>query len=837
MGLAKYRQKRKFAETPEPSGKVKGSSKQLQFVIQKHDATRLHYDLRLEMDGVMLSWAVPKGPSLNPSDKRMAMQVEDHPMDYNTFEGTIPQGNYGAGTVMVWDRGTYGTIDGGPYEQQRKELKHGYQSGDFKFRLHGEKLSGTWVLVKTKGYGKNSWLLIKKEDDAASKADVTNKDRSVKTGRTMHQIAKGAAAKGQVWESNRQTDEAAPPKGVKRNVTDVKPMLAKLVDAPFDRAGWLFETKWDGYRAVAEVKRQGKPKLYSRNGVSFVDDYPPVVKALQQLGHDAVLDGEVVVLDRSGRSSFQKLQDYRRSGKGDIRYAGFDLLALDGYDIRKFTLRDRKELLKELISGVKGLVYSDHVEQHGVKAFEQAVKKGEEGIIAKDATSPYRDGSRGGEWLKVKSVRRQEAVIGGFTQGRGSRKGFGALLLGVYDGDDFVYIGHTGSGFDEATIKELHPQLQKLTRKSSPFSEEPKPNMPVTWVSPQLICEVKFQEWTNDGHLRQPIYLGVREDKHPKEVQREGAEAPVTAAKNVPDEQAVKVDRHVLKLTHLNKVFWPDEDLAKGDLIAYYDQVAETILPYLKDRPESLNRHPNGINGKSFYQKDVKDLPPSWVKTQLVYSESNQKNINYLVCQDRATLLYLANLGCIELHPWHSRVKALEKPDYLLIDLDAKTASFRQVVEVAQAMRELLQKIDVPSYPKTSGKSGLHICVPLGARYDYEQAKQFTEILMHFVHAQLPEVTSLERKPDKREGQIYLDYLQNRHGQTMAAPYCVRPVSGAHVSAPLSWDEVDQSLDPADYTIRTMNDRIRDVGDLWQPVLGKGIALKQALTKLEKLID
>lgn len=829
MGLTTYRRKRRFPGTPEPEGKSKKTGRQLRFVVQKHHASRLHYDFRLELDGVLKSWAVPKGPSLNPRDKRLAMMVEDHPFDYRTFEGTIPKGNYGAGTVMVWDEGTYEAYQEPHPAKGLKALRQGLQAGDLKFTLRGTKLKGSYALVRTKGRGDNSWLLIKKTDDHAAEGDVTFHDRSALSGRTLEEISEGAEGRKKVRHSNRGF---APSVGTDPMPKQVKPMLATLVDAPFDREGWVFETKWDGYRAIAEAK-EASVKLYSRNRIDFTGQFAPVTEILKSLGYDAVLDGEVVVLEK-GRSSFQALQNYRRTGKGKLTYAVFDLLYLDGHDIRGFPLRDRKDLLCRLVKGIDGLHYSSHIEHDGIKAYRKASKSGEEGIIAKDAESPYVN-RRSGNWLKMKTSLRQEAVIGGFTAPRGSRRKFGSLLLGVYDGSELRYIGHTGGGFDDASLSGVHAQLKPLARKTSPFSATPKANAPVTWVKPEVLCEVKFQEWTGDGHMRQPVFLGLREDKPPRmAVKEEPAKAEtVTGTGDKPaQEQALQLDGHRLKLTNLSKTFWPDEGHTKGDVIAYYREMAGTVLPYLKDRPQSLNRHPNGIDGPSFYQKDMADTPPPWVKTRPIYSESNDKDLNWLVCQDEATLVYLANLGCIELNPWHSRLRKLDHPDYLLLDLDAKDVGFESVIKVAREVRKVLEEAGVESYPKTSGKSGLHVCLPLGGKYGYEQSKQFARLLVTLAHERLPKLTSLERSPEKRKGLIYLDYLQNRRGQTMAAPYALRPVPGATVSTPLRWEEVKKGLDPQSYTIKTIHKRLERTGDLWKGVLGPGIDLGKCLDRM-----
>ena len=860
MGLSEYKQKRSFKQTPEPAGKKGKARGKLRFVVQKHAASRLHYDFRLELDGVMKSWAVPKGPSLNPADKRMAMMVEDHPIEYNDFEGIIPEGNYGAGTVMIWDEGTYHAYETKDPKESHRILKAGLAKGDFKFTLQGKKLKGNFVLVKTKGWGAskgkdNAWLLIKKADQGASEEDVTAEDRSVRSKRTLEEIAARAAAEGKVYGKAAKPKERAPAKvkvtGSRKGALprSVKPMLATLVKEPFDRAGWLFEIKWDGYRALSQVSG-GKVKLYSRNGQDFTDKYQPLAVELAGLGHDAVLDGEVVVVDANGKSSFQKLQQYHQTGQGDLRYFAFDLIHLDGHDLTKLPLIKRKEILQQLIEGLDIVQYSDHVADKGQQFFEAAVQQELEGIIAKNGDSPYTMARRTPDWLKIKTHRRQEAVIGGFTQPRGSRKQFGALVLGVYEArppkgrasDGLVYIGHTGTGFGQKLLEDIHAKLKRKVRKTSPFQDEPKTNTPVTWVKPELVCEVEFTEWTADGHLRHPAFVGLREDKPAGEVRREREAATDAVVKEVDSEQLsapaeteVKIGSARVKLTKQDKVFWPKEGYTKGDVVAYYRGVSELILPYLKGRPQSMNRHPNGIDGQNFYHKDVSSQPPPrYVKTTKIFSEHNDKELEWIVCDNEATLAYLANLGCIELNPWHSRLRKLEKPDYLLIDLDAKTCGFAAVIEVAKAVKKTLDRLGVDSYPKTSGKSGLHICLPLGAKYDYEQSKQFAEILMRFVHRELPELTSVERNPDKRQRQVYLDFLQNRKGQTMAAPYSLRPVPGATVSTPLEWSEVRKGLDPHKFTIKTIAARLAKKGDLWEGVLGKGINLRAALKKLEE---
>lgn len=908
MGLQAYYNKRKFSDTPEPKGTVKkAAAKKLKFVIQKHHASHLHYDFRLELDGVLKSWAVPKGPSLNPNDKRLAMMVEDHPYEYKDFEGIIPKGNYGAGTVMIWDEGTCEAIETDNREEEEKVLKQGLHKGNLKFRLKGKKLNGEFALVKLKNKQDNSWLLIKKADEFATDEDVTNLNRSVISDRSLEEIKAEAEKEGKVWRSNRNSDdtpkkEAEQPlpklatiKGVHKGKMphNIKPMLATLVDEPFSKPDWLFELKWDGYRAIAEVNNDDV-ELYSRNLLSFKSKFPEVIDALSTLNINAVFDGEVVVLNEEGKSDFSLIQKYQSTGIGDIRYYVFDILFLDGYDLSHLPLLRRKEILQNTLKNNEIIKYSDHVLEDGITLYNFAEEHGLEGIIAKNAKGEYKAGARSKDWLKIKTHMRQEAVIAGFTEGRGGRKHFGALVLGVYEGDELKYIGHTGGGFNDKKLQEMIGKLKPLIRKASPFKEIPKTNSSVTWVKPTLVCEVSFHEWTSEGIMRQPIFVGLREDKPAKDVKREkqlkteqAVEAPDSTrslkvihkrskAEEVPEsktettkpatkkkavtkksvakttskskpskiagisiengiDQKVMVEGHELSFTNLNKVYWKKEGYAKLDLINYYDQIADYILPYLKDRPESLRRNPNGIAGKSFFQKDVKDMPPDWIKTEMIFSESNDKDIKYLICQNRATLLYLANLGCIELNPWHSRVGSLDYPDYLIIDLDPHEISFEKVIEAALIVKDVLDELKIPSYCKTSGSSGLHIYVPLGAKYDYDQAKNFAHVLVSLMHQRSASFTSLERSPAKRRRKVYLDFLQNRFGQTIAAPYCVRPKPGATVATPLHWEEVKKGLSPSQFTIRNILDRLKDTGDILKPIMGKGIDMEKILKKIESL--
>jgi bifunctional non-homologous end joining protein LigD len=883
--LTKYKDKRKFDKTPEPEGKVEKSKGTLRFVVQKHDASHLHYDFRLEMEGVLKSWAVPKGPSLNPEDKRLAMMVEDHPLEYGKFEGIIPEGNYGAGTVMVWDEGTYHALETpGTEEAGEKALLKGLKSGNIKFVLEGTKLKGEFTLVKIRSNTSkgNEWLLIKKKDKHASAKDVTAKDKSVLSKRSLMQIQQQSGTGKSVWHSSRIKGKEEPLKKKVPELRDkalpqylsheVAPMLATLVDKAFDSDQWLFEVKWDGYRAIAEVN-QHDVNIYSRNKLSFNEAFSQVAEALKSLSIDAVLDGEIAALDKNGFAKFQLLQNFKRTGIGNIVYYVFDLLSLNGKDLRDLPLLERKKLLQNIIPENHIIRYNDHVIADGIAFYEASVKQDIEGIIAKRITSIYSEGIRTKDWVKIKTHKRQEAVIAGYTKARGGRKFFGALVLGIYKNKKLVYAGHTGGGFTQALLKETFQALTPLIRPTCPFEEVPKTNMPVTWVEPKLLCEVKFQEWTDDGHMRVPIFLGLRTDKNPTEVKAENEapiekilkekkpaaspkknkktrvekeEAPKKKKENSPSPQSkslklpgetneaiVSVDGHSLKITNLKKLYWDDPAYTKQDLIEYYDKIAPIILPYLKDRPENLKRNPNGYKDPGFFQKDMPETLPDWIETIKIYSESNDEYLNYMVCQNKASLLYMANLGCIELNPWLSRKKSIGNPDYIVIDLDPQDVGFDEVMETALCVKSVLDKAGVTGYPKTSGSRGIHIYIPLGAKYDYDQARQFAEVIASFTHGLLPDLTSMERSPAKRKHKVYLDFLQNRTGQTLAAPYCVRPRAGATVSTPLLWSEIKPGLSPAMFDIKNIFKRIEKKGDLFKEVLTGNTDVSFALKKLQ----
>ena len=906
MALQEYKKKRSFSKTPEPVG-GRSNGSELHFVVQKHDATRLHYDFRLEMGGVLKSWAVPKGPSTDPAVKRLAMMVEDHPYDYRNFEGIIPEGNYGAGTVIVWDEGTYEPIEplDGKKAQEKYLLKE-LRSGSVKVILHGKKLKGEFALVKTKGMEENAWLLIKHRDKYARETDITKKDKSVISGKTIAKMEKTPEkiyGKKTIKPGTTEKDKATAAKAIKKATAPVKktakktvqkkspdlngapkaafpktvsPMLARLVDKPFDAPGWQYEIKWDGYRAIARMNKK-EHELISRNNKSFNEKFYPVYKAIQQWGIDAVVDGEVCVLNEKGMANFGSLQNWRSEADGDLIYYVFDILWLNGHDLQDLELQQRRDILRELIPADGIIRMSENFDTSATEFLAAAAEMGLEGIIAKKADSVYRQGQRGDEWLKIKSNKRHEVVIGGYTKNTGSGKLFSSLLVGVYEKSKLIYTGKIGTGFTEAMQKEMMTQFKPLIIKTPPFESEPdinkpsrfRPNPPhaaAVWLKPQLVCEVSYTEMTSDGVMRHPSFEGMREDKPAKNVQAETAAEttdivpPKKAAEkiarankqqastkkllvpvkdsgrktllNPTDETQVrKINGIELKFSNLDKIYWPKEKYTKRDMLNYYYQIAPFILPYLKGRPQSLNRFPNGIDGESFYQKDVKGKAPEWVETFPYTSEGEKKE--FMVATDDASLLYMANLGCIEMNPWSSTTKNPENPDWCILDLDPDTNTFDQVIETALVIKDVLHDLGVEGFPKTSGSTGIHIYIPLKAKYTYDESQLFARLIAGIAQQTLPKFTSIERPTAKRKGKIYIDFLQNRNQATLAAPYSLRPKPGATVSMPLHWEEVKKGLKMKDFTIENALARVRENGDIFKGVLGKGANIKQALKKME----
>jgi bifunctional non-homologous end joining protein LigD len=627
-------------------------------------------------------------------------------------------------------------------------------------------------------------------------------------------------------------------------------MLAKPFDKAFDDEDWIFEIKWDGYRAIADLSHD-IPLFYSRNGISFLSKFEKVTKDFSLQQHKMILDGEIVAYDEHGKPNFQLLQQIGDHPNLALTYQVFDLLWLNGHSTEELPLLQRKELLKEALIETDIIKYCDHIPEKGIDFFKQMKKMQLEGMIAKKAGSLYVENHRTIDWLKIKFTNTDEAVICGFTEPRGSRESFGALILGKYIDGKLIYSGHTGTGFNNESLKQLYERLQKLIVKTSPFETVPKTNMPVTWTKPELVCEIKYSEITKDGIYRHPVFVAIREDKEPEDTDSSSDKSTQTIKKSKEmkaktssqkeesqeKEKEITLDKHKLKLTNQDKIYFPKDGITKGDVIEYYQSVASYILPYLKNRPLSLNRFPNGIEDQGFYQKDAGDNMPDWIKTTKVYSESNDKYIDYVYCNDKATLAYLNNLGCIDFNPWNSVLPDLDHPDYLVLDLDpSKKNTFDHVIETALQVNDVLNSVKIKGYCKTSGSTGIHIYIPTGGKYDFDQVKDFAHILMKQVNEKLPKITTLERSLQKRDDKkIYLDYLQNRTGQTLASVYSLRPKEGATVSIPLEWEEVKPGLKPTDFTIHNALERIKEKGDLFKPVLGKGIDMMKVLELLQNI--
>jgi bifunctional non-homologous end joining protein LigD len=829
--LAKYREKRRAGRTPEPFGGevvVGGSS----FVVQKHHARALHWDLRLELDGVLLSWAVPKGPSPNQADKRLAVQTEDHPLEYAEFEGVIPEGEYGAGSMIVWDRGTWSPVED-PHE--------GLEKGKLLFDLHGHKLVGRWTLVKTK-QAPNSWLLIKERDAFMDPQGGTESypDDSIYSGLTVDEFpradqrAEALAARAARLGARQRTVRA----------DDVELMLATAAEEPFTREGWVFELKYDGYRLLAE--RTGRePYLRSRAGHDLTPTFPEIARAVRGLPLEGlVLDGEVVVHDAEGLPSFSRLQRrgrilnptdaLRASVELPATYYAFDLLALEGYDLRGLSLLDRKGLLREVLPTVGPIRYSDHIAAQGEAMYVQVGQMRLEGIVGKKADAPYR-GGRSPHWVKVRTVRVEDFVVVGWTEPKGSRSGFGSLHIAQYDGEDLAYLGAVGSGFTDAELDATMPLLAELEVEACPCTTGAVPKgKGHHWVRPELVVEVRYKELTDQGLARQPSFSRFRTDKPPRECVVEGAAEPdPEPPAHIPAEGERKV-----AYSNLDKVFWPDEGYTKGDLIEYHRSVADWMVPYLEDRPLVMTRYPDGIGGKSFFQKDAPPYAPDWIRRVTLWSEGSERELSYFVAEDLESLLYVINLGTIPLHIWSSRVSSLATPDWCILDLDPKEAPFTHVVEVARTLRGICEEIGLPAFAKTSGSSGIHVLIPLGRRLTYEQSRTLAQLLGRVVVAERTDIATLTRNPKRREGKVYVDFVQNGHGRLLAAPFTVRPLPGAPVSAPLRWSEVTRRLKISAHTIATVPKRMaRLAEDPLAPVLALEPDLLGALERLTHWFD
>jgi bifunctional non-homologous end joining protein LigD len=772
--LSEYRRKRDPKATPEPFGSGQ-RGKQPTFVVQRHDASRLHYDFRLERNGALASWAVPKGVPLEPGGKALAVHVEDHPLEYGKFEGEIPKGQYGGGTVEIWDNGTYELLEEKP-------------NGQLTFELHGARLHGTWSLVPAHMDGKEqNWLLIKRSDD--------------------------------------DDDAALQPAGQQT----YRPMLASLAKSVPHGEGWTYEIKFDGFRALAYI-RGGDCTLSSRNEKDLTGRFAEVAKALVKAvkSPNAVVDGEICRIDPTGRTSFSELQQ----GSGPLVFYAFDLLELDGEPRVDLPLSERKAQLQKLLDKrVTTVAFSEDFDD-GDALFEVAQAQGLEGVIAKRLDSTYKQGKRTRDWLKVKTENNEEFVVTGYTRGGGRRADtFGALVLAVNEGDELRYVGNVGTGFDDAEIDKLLRLLRPLHRDTPPFAVAPK--MPrvrkgdVQWVEPQLVAQVRFGEWTHDDHLRHPAYLGIREDKSAGEVTREQPIADV-----------VRVGKRELRLSNLDKPFWPDEGITKGDLLRYYQAIAPTVLPHIEQRPFTMRRYPDGAYGKAFFQKDAPKHMPDWIPRHRALVSTRDKGrtkkwVEFPVVDDELGLLWMVNMGCIDLNTWYSRVDKPDRPDFCLFDLDpTPEVPWAQTIEVALILKELLDQLGLVSFPKTSGGKGFHVLVPLDRRSTFEQSRAFSEVVAGAIARAHPKLATTEWSKARRRG-VLIDSNQNGEGKTIASVYSVRPKPNAPVSTPLRWDEVNDKLNPSIYTMPVVLERVQSLGDVYAGLLTTRQSLTKALKTLE----
>ncbi len=888
MELEEYREKRNFHRTAEPPPQTEARKGPLVFVVQKHRARQLHYDFRLELNGVLKSWSVPKGPSLNPEAKHLAVMVEDHPLEYATFEGVIPKGEYGAGEVIVWDSGTYSPDEGSRFlfsdrAGAEAQISQGLEKGKLSFFLRGRKLRGSWTLVKIQKREKD-WLLMKHRDEYASPtSDILKEDRSVLSGRTVDEVKVGHLPYSPMPIPNPKEVAGSlliPPPPV------ITPMLASLAEGPFSHPNWIFEPKLDGYRIITHI-RDGNVTLLSRRGNNVTQQYAILVPDLsRQPASELILDGEIIAMDKKGRQCFQCLQQYlssfrqsegRQTGQFPLIYYVFDILYLDGYDLRGATLRSRKELLGGILKTTSQVRLIDYFEREGETVYEAAVNNGLEGVIAKRIESTYEMGRRSRNWLKVKAMHSDEFVIGGYSVAeRGRAQTFSSLLLGYFDDEGrLIFVGHVGSGFDEQTLSKLKSRLDALRTDDCPFSEVPRLNAPTAWVQPQLVAEVKFSEWTQEGRLRIPIFIRLREDKAPGEVHRiEPIATPTLSQKaatdwldsilqqleNPRDTFTIKVEENKIRLNNVDKVLWPSAAthpaLTKRYLLTYLARVSDYFLPHLKDRPLTLSRYPDGIHGEHFYQKHWEHPIPDFVQKVNIHEEEDSTR-EYLVCNNLATLLWLGQLANIEFHTWFSRISThpevlegqtdtdslLDYPDFIIFDLDPYIYSgqepsgaepelnrqgFAKVCEVAFWLKGVLNELSLNAFVKTSGKTGLHIYVPIIRGLNYKAVRSAAEVIGKFLLQKHPREITTEWEREKRTGKVFIDYGQNVRGKTLASVYSPRPTPEATVSTPLRWEEVGKVY-PTDFSLVTLPDRLKEIGDLWAKILSAKRDLKRLL--------
>ena len=872
VSLERYRQKRDFSRTPEPNGGPEAAEPQPvtgggRFVVQRHRASRLHYDFRLEIGGVLVSWAVPKGPTLDPAVKRGAFKVEDHPLGYYDFEGTIPKGEYGAGDVIVWDWGTF-------EPELTADPAQALTAGELKLVLRGEKLGGRFTIVRTKGRsagggaaGNDDWLLIKKRDDHAVDGwDPEAHPQSVKTGRTNDEVAAGVMP---------QPEVAMP--------AFIEPMTATLADGPFNNPDWLFEVKWDGYRVQAHI-RDGHVALYTRRGLDAAQYFPELAGEPTWIdARQAIVDGEVVALNGAGEPDFGLLQARRgiggrrasgtdtNSATSTLAYAVFDLLYLNGRSLLNEPLEARKQLLRSVVHDLGPVQYASHVLGDGVDFYEAIAARGLEGVMAKLRRSKYESGRRSTAWLKIKRRSEQEFVIGGWTPREGANDDLGAMLLGVFEDGVMRPVGKVGTGFDARERHRLLDLLQPLTRPSSAFVPVPR-EKGAHWLEPRLVARVEFAEWTVDGNLRAPVYKGLDTDADPSAVAREVAAAARPAARKAvagvgeDRDQAATVSGAIrdaatpsggtatrsdvagasasaselealdalpakggswsigdrqLKLSNLDKVLWQADGITKRDLIRYYATIAPYLLPYLRDRALTLQRFPDGVERSGFWQKQVPGHAPDWVACWPWMSRSKGESTDYLLADSAATLAWVANEAAIDIHPSTYKIAAPDRPTWALVDIDpGPRTTWDETLLLARLYRTALDHVGVRGFPKVSGQRGIQVWIPVKPIYSFDQTRDWVAALSRTIAAAAPNLVSWEWEKARRDGLARLDYTQNAWNKTLVAPYSVRPVAGAAVSAPISWDELeDPELRPDRWTLRTIAARLEERGDLFEPAL------------------
>lgn len=871
MSLEEYDKKRDFARTPEPVGNIEHRKEKreqttrtsnLRFVVQKHEARRLHYDFRLETkDGTLKSWAVPKGVSIDPKEKRLAVLTEDHPLDYLLFEGIIPEGNYGAGTVIVWDTGSY-TI-----HNEGQDISEQFQNGKITIDLNGQKLKGRFSLIKTSR--ENQWLLIKANDEFASEDEdlTTSKPDSVLmegTNQVLHSRVKKPRRKGKNLNGV----------AAKRNITEefptsIKPMLARLVSRPFNNKEWVFEVKWDGVRSFLFFdKANAIIKLQSRSGNEITHRYPEILESSRsaiESTQTLIVDGEIVVLNKEGHPDFQNHQ--RRMNVDDdmeiqilsrqipATYYLFDILYLDGRNLQDLSFLQRRRILSDIIKTNDRIKISEYIEEFGIQVFEKIKSMNLEGIVAKNLSSKYLQGARSADWLKIKNIRTQDCVAIGYTTGDGNRENFfGSLILAVYDSGELKFAGHTGSGFSFDQLEKTYRKLEGMKIERCPIKYVPYTNREPVWIKPELVVEVKFNGWTNEKIMRVPIFLRFREDKSTGEcvIEREKQTKEVVVSDGgftVPP----NISMSSLSFSNLDKVFWDKTKehsrLTKKDLIDYYDKISDYILPHLKGRPLSLSRYPDGIKGNHFYHKNWDQKTPDYVERVEVYSQSRDTLINYIVCNNKGTLLWLANLGCIEMHPWYSKINdlnackevadldedkcGLNLPDFIIFDLDPYIYSgkenkgeepeyninaFKMTVSVAYHLKELFDALKIKSYVKTSGKTGLHVFVPISNSYKYDQTRTFADVIGKELIRKYPEKITMEWDTTKRMDKVFFDHNQNAKGKTIASIFSARPTIAATVSMPIAWNKLWGAL-PADFNLLNVPGILRTAANPWKDIL------------------